>query len=106
MRSALAERAPKDYSIEDLKKRYNSIDESTNLPKDKLQSIVKSVNAVSKQLLSDLEVPKEFTSTPMGQYYHAICATSDPHINETEREQSPRVKLEYKNFTKAATTAL
>ena len=81
MRSALVEKDQKEYSIENLKKRYSSIDESSNLPKDKLHSVVKSVNAVNKQLLSDLQVPQESTNTPMKQYYATICATSDPDLD-------------------------
>ena len=49
MRAALADKGPPiEYDIEDLRKRYRSIDESTTLPKDQLNSVVESVNAVSR----------------------------------------------------------
>ena len=35
------------YDLDDLKKRYRSIDESLSLPESKLKSVVKSVDKVS-----------------------------------------------------------
>ena len=46
----------KNYNLKFLKARYKAVNESMLMPKPTRKQVVKSVNFMSKQLLSDLNV--------------------------------------------------
>ena len=64
-----------------LKSTYKAVEESSRMDPKTINSVIKSVNFMSRQLLSDCHViSKSVELDPMNQYAAAICAVTQPSI--------------------------
>ena len=66
--------------MEKLSKRYPMIDESRQLPKERLDRVVRQVNNMSKQMLSDIGVRNVKKTEPVQNYLQSLVAVSEPTL--------------------------
>ena len=83
----------KDYSMHYLSPRCKAVDESSRLPQEKLDRVVREVNYMSKQLLADIQEKERRSKMaknqeeaqaeeddPVKTYYQALVAVTEPHF--------------------------
>ena len=103
----------KNFSLQYVSARSKPIEESTNLPAGKLERIVKDVNFLSKQLLSDLkeknpyeqdEGPQEEEDSEQEKeenelmsYYQAMATVTEPALPKDPENLLPG--FEYKTLS-------
>ena len=74
----------KEQNLKYLKPRYKAVQESAEMPLKKLNTVVKSVNLMSRQLLDDVKGNDNQQSkddSPMKQYFQAIAAVTPTGIH-------------------------
>ena len=65
-----------------LRRRFQAVNEASQMPKKSLKAIVNSVNFMSTQLLKDIKAHDDPASDDpkMDRFYQAICAVTQPSL--------------------------